>query len=99
MRTESVELLRTVAIQRLGHAGGPDGRRGLTRSDIEYIVRAMEIVSSHPIPTFELPQSGASQKQRREVWTSLRRTLSELQLSVAESDIANQQPRSFCPPL
>ena len=74
MRLESVELLRDIVRNTLRRSCSCQ-RRGLSRSDVELIVQAMDILASHPISTFDTEQSEAGRKRRREVWSTMTRKL------------------------
>lgn len=76
MRLESVNLLQQVVGGRLLQAkDGVKGRRGLTRADVEFVVRAMEIVARHPIEAFDLEQSQEGRRGRRTVFEGMEREL------------------------
>ncbi|KAK3717861.1 hypothetical protein LTR37_005633, partial [Vermiconidia calcicola] len=72
MRLESVELLCSIVRQRLGQLGG------LSRSDVEFIVEAMDIVASHPVSTFDSEQSEDGRRRRRDMYTTMERHLMAL---------------------
>jgi hypothetical protein len=76
MRLESTELLRHVITERLKQMA-TDGQRGLGRADVEVFLRAMSIIASHPISTFDTEQSETGRKRRRETWDRM-----ELQMSL-----------------
>lgn len=78
MRSESVDLLRWIVLQRLRKLTTEDETGGLSRSDVDFIVEAMGIVSSHPISTYNTDQSESGRKRRMEIWYSMERKLLDL---------------------
>ena len=80
MRSESVDLLRSLVMQRMRKS------KGLSRPDVEFIVHAMEIVSSHPVSTFDMQQSGAGIQRQRDIWASMERKLFALEASAKDSE-------------
>ncbi|KAF2484554.1 hypothetical protein BDY17DRAFT_309761 [Neohortaea acidophila] len=92
MRLESVDLLRHVILRQLRPASAYTDLKCLTSSDVEFIINAMEIVASHPIPTFDTEQSEAGRQRRRGLWATMEGKVLALQASFDEE--ANVQPRS-----
>ena len=74
MRLESVDLLRGVVQRRLRALEGG----GLGRRDVEFVVRAMEVVARHPISTFDMELSEQSRLARRRVWVEMEAELLRL---------------------
>ena len=74
MRLESVELLRHIITQRLSRSPSSEAI-GLLRTTVEFIVDAMDVVASHPIPTFDTEQSESGRQRRRETWMRMERSL------------------------
>ena len=74
MRLESVDLLRHTVTKRLSRISALGGK-GICRADVEFIVEAMNVVSSHPISTFDTEQSEAGRRRRREVWANMEQKL------------------------
>lgn len=79
MRLESVDLLRHVIMRRLRPPTAWTEKKLLTRGDLEFVVDAMKIVASHPIPTFETDQSEWAGKTRRQFWDRMEGKLLALQ--------------------
>lgn len=79
MRLESVDLLRHIMMRRLRPPSAWIEKKILTRRDLDFIVAAMEVVASHPIPSFDTEQSEWARRARRQVWDSMEKGLLALQ--------------------
>lgn len=99
MRLESVDLLRHVVLQRLRKSDPSSQQgRGMSRADVELIIQAMDVVASHPIPTFDTEQSEAGRRRRRETWTSMEKELLTVAAVSKESSSFSDQDRTFYTP-
>ena len=63
-----------------------DQGRGLESGDVEFVVRAMEILAKHPISTFDTEQSEMGRRRRRETWMLMERKLWALTVCPHEED-------------
>lgn len=86
MRRESAELLKKIVVDRLGcgRRDGEDatnspetlhGPRGFTRSDLEFLLRAIDIIARHPFSTQDLDQDDQSKQRRRSVFQQMEEEL------------------------
>lgn len=91
LRAESVDLLRRVVLQRLArgdeHGAGSAGMaKGLSRADVEFVVRAMETVATHPIDPFDTEQTEQGRRARRKAWEGME---SKLLILAEEQEIGS----------
>lgn len=88
MRLESVELLAEVIRHHLHvptpqahvqeQSSGNEYNLGLTESDVNFLVRAMDVVASHPISSYDIDQAENARRRRHETWTNMEQQLRAL---------------------
>ncbi|KAK4623326.1 hypothetical protein CLAFUW4_07512 [Fulvia fulva] len=87
MRLDSVEILAEVVrhhlhvptpVDREAASTGDIDRAGLTTGNVVFLARAIEIVASHPVSTFDLEQGQEGRKRRHMTWTNMEQQLREL---------------------
>ncbi|KAF2171076.1 hypothetical protein M409DRAFT_19048 [Zasmidium cellare ATCC 36951] len=88
MRLESVELLAEVIRQHLHvptplaqmreQSSGNEYNVGLTESDVNFLVQAMDAVARHPISTYDIDQAESARRRRLETWTDMEQQLRAL---------------------
>ncbi|KAF2212037.1 hypothetical protein CERZMDRAFT_97953 [Cercospora zeae-maydis SCOH1-5] len=83
MRRESVEVLAKVVRQYFAspwHDSDADEEVGLRRADVLFLLRAMDIVASHPVPTYQnVPIAGAATWQYEQAWLTMNEELNALE--------------------
>lgn len=89
MRLESIDLLRHIVMQRLRPPSAWAEMKRLTRSDVGFIIHAMDVVASHPISSFDTEQSEGGRQRRREIWATMERKLLALSTFSVEQSSAN----------
>ena len=78
MRLESVEFLKRVVMKRLRPKSAWMEAKGLAKTDVEFVVRAMNVVASYPIPTSDMAPGEDGNRRRQIAWTRLKIELDAL---------------------
>lgn len=96
LRLESVELLASMIRDYLGRrtfdredeAVVCEG--GLRPQDVHFISQAIDIVATHPIPTYHSEQDESGRRQRSEVWDDMHLKLVALGAGLAQPEGSSQ---------
>lgn len=78
MRLESVEFLKRVVMKRLRPKSAWMEAKGLVKADVEFLVRAMNVVASHPIPTSDMAPGEDGNRRRQIAWARMKMELDAL---------------------
>lgn len=98
MRVESIDLLRSVILRRLNPPAAAKERIGFTKSDVDFIVNAIDVVASHPISLFDTEQSEAGKQRRRMTWYSMEQKLLALDSPSSEQSGPPHRTDTFYTP-
>lgn len=108
MRLESVKLLTEIVSHRLhvptpisANAPSTELNPGLLADDVEFLIRAREIVASHPILTYDHEPAESGRRRHHDTWTKMEQELLALNaqsVSRGTGEIDGVLPTQFSAP-